>query len=167
MKDSIYAKACTEVLEIISHFSEEDYSKIPLDKIEFFKQNCDKDYEYKIDPEVDLADQYISDEANAIIIGLYKEYFATEHQKNVLDDILKHNQVLADRESRKKYNPDNVFESKEEQILKNDINNIDIKSEESVELSQDLKQESQMIKYKESFLTKLKNFIFRLFHIKE
>ena len=73
MKDNLYAKACTEVLEILSHFSEEDFSKIPSDKIEFFEKNKDKDYEYKIDPEIDLSKQYISDEANAIIVGLYKK----------------------------------------------------------------------------------------------
>ena len=155
MKDSLYAKACTEVLEILSHFSEEDFSRIPSDKIEFLKQNCDKDYDYKIDPEVELEKQYISEEANAIIIGLYREYFATEHQRNVLDDILKHNQVLADRESRMKYNPDNVFESKQEQ------------SSESIVEKEEVSTNVQMVEYKESFLTKVKNFILRLLHIKE
>ena len=115
MKDSLYAKACTEVLEILSHFSEEDLSKIPSDKIEFFKSNSDKDYNYKIDPEVDLSEQYISDEANAIIIGLYREYFATEHQRIVLDDVLRHNQVLLDRENRRKYNPDNIFDDNKQE----------------------------------------------------
>lgn len=155
MKDSLYAKACTEVLEILSHFSEEDFSRIPSDKIEFLKQNCDKDYDYKIDPEVELEKQYISEEANAIIIGLYREYFATEHQRNVLDDILKHNQVLADRESRMKYNPDNVFESKQEQ------------SSESIVEKEEVSSNVQLVEYKESFLTKVKNFILRLLHIKE
>lgn len=166
MKDNLYAKACTEVLEILSHFSEEDISKIPSDKIEFFKQNCDKDYDYKIDPEVDLAEQYISEEANAIIIGLYREYFATEHQKNVLDDILKHNQILADRESRTKYNPDNVFENKQEQEVQNSNNSNNYVQKEKEE-SYDENQDVQMIEYKESFFTKFKNFILRLLHIKE
>ena len=155
MKDNLYAKACTEVLEILSHFSEEDFSRIPSDKIDFLKQNCDRDYDYKIDPEVDLDKQYISEEANAIIIGLYREYFATEHQRNVLDDILKHNQVLADRESRIKYNPDNVFDNKQEQ------------STESVVEKDEVSSNVQMVEYKESFLTKVKNFILRLLHIKE
>ena len=155
MKDNLYAKACTEVLEILSHFSEEDFSKIPTDKIEFFEKNKDEDYEYKIDPDIDLSKQYISDEANAIIVGLYKEYFATEHQRNVLDDILKHNQVLADRESRMKYNPDNVFESKQEQSL------------ESIVEKEEVSSNVQLVEYKESFLTKVKNFILRLLHIKE
>ena len=154
MKDSLYAKACTEVLEILSHFSEEDFSKIPSDKIEFFEKNKDKDYEYKIDPDVDLSKQYISDEANAIIVGLYKEYFATEHQKNVIDDILKHNQVLEDREKSVKYNPDDLFKDKEE-----------IKFDNNVEDEYDAI--TDLIERKESFLEKLKRFIFKIFHIEE
>ena len=154
MKDNLYAKACTEVLEILSHFSEEDCSKIPSDKIEFFEKNKDKDYEYKIDPDVDLSKQYISDEANAIIVGLYKEYFATEHQKNVIDDILKHNQVLEDREKSVKYNPDDLFKDKEE-----------IKFDNNVEDEYDAI--TDLIERKESFLEKLKRFIFKIFHIEE
>lgn len=154
MKDSLYAKACTEVLEILSHFSEEDFSKIPTDKIDFFEKNKDEDYEYKIDPDIDLSKQYISDEANAIIVGLYKEYFATEHQKNVIDDILKHNQVLEDRENSVKYNPDNLFNDKKE----NKINNI---VEDEYDAITDL------IERKESFLEKLKRFILKIFHIEE
>lgn len=154
MKDSLYAKACTEVLEILSHFSEEDFSKIPTDKIEFFEKNKDEDYEYKIDPDIDLSKQYISDEANAIIVGLYKEYFATEHQKNVIDDILKHNQVLEDREKSVKYNPDDLYKDKEE-----------IKFDNNVEDEYDAI--TDLIERKESFLEKLKRFIFKIFHIEE
>lgn len=154
MKDSLYAKACTEVLEILSHFSEEDFSKIPTDKIEFFEKNKDEDYEYKINPDIDLSKQYISDEANAIIVGLYKEYFATEHQKNVIDDILKHNQVLEDRENSVKYNPDDLFKDKEEIKLDNNV-------EDEYDAITDL------IERKESFLEKLKRFIFKIFHIEE
>ena len=154
MKDNLYAKACTEVLEILSHFSEEDFSKIPTDKIDFFEKNKDEDYEYKIDPDIDLSKQYISDEANAIIVGLYKEYFATEHQKNVIDDILKHNQVLEDRENSVKYNPDDLFKDKEEIKLDNNV-------EDEYDAITDL------IERKESFLEKLKRFIFKFFHIEE
>lgn len=31
-----YSNAYTEVLEILSHLSKEEYSKIPIDKINFF-----------------------------------------------------------------------------------------------------------------------------------
>ena len=43
MINNTYAKAYTEVLEIIKYFPKEEYSKIPLKKIEFYKNNMDKD----------------------------------------------------------------------------------------------------------------------------
>ena len=41
-----YAKAYTEVLEILSYFSEEEYSKIPKEKLDFYRRNMDKEYIY-------------------------------------------------------------------------------------------------------------------------
>ena len=46
-----YAKAYTEVLEIIKYFPKSDYDKIPKEKIEFFKQfreaRCIRTHIYK------------------------------------------------------------------------------------------------------------------------
>lgn len=83
-----YARAYTEVLEVLSHFSKEEYSKIPNKKIEFYKTNMDKDYKYVINPELELSKQYISKEANSILISLFRDYFATEKQKLTLERLL-------------------------------------------------------------------------------
>lgn len=141
-----YSKAYTEVLEIIRHFSKEEYSKIPKEKIEFYKENMDKNYNFKIDPTIDLAEQNISREANAIIVLLYRDYFATEQQKIILKEILEMNQRLAEEEKRKKYNPDNIF--------KKDKENIECKNEEI-----------QLVEYKETFFSRFKKFIFKILHI--
>ena len=111
MKSS-YARAYTEVLEIISHFSEEEYKKIPKEKIEFYEKNKDKEYKFKIDSNVDISNQKISQEANAIIILLYREYFATEKQKKILKEILQLNQEKAEIEKKKRYNSNNIFNKK-------------------------------------------------------
>lgn len=96
-----YAKAYTEVLEIISYFPREEQEKIPAEKIEFYRANMDKEYEYSINPEIELSKQYISREANAILVGLFRDYFATEKQKEVLENILKQNQEKAENEKEK------------------------------------------------------------------
>ena len=86
-----YAKAYTEVLEIIKYFPKEEYAKIPEEKIEFYKNNMDKDYNFKINPEIDLSEQSISPEANAIMINLFTDYYATEEQKIKIKNILDSN----------------------------------------------------------------------------
>lgn len=146
-----YSKAYTEVLEIIKYFPEEEYSKIPKEKIDFYKKNMDKNYNFKINPEIDLSNQDISAEANAIIINLFTDYFATENQKLKIKEILDSNQKKSDQLKREKYKPDNIFENKQPKLteipLKEDNNN------------------TSLVEYKESFFTKFKKFIFRLLHI--
>lgn len=139
-----YAKAYTEVLEIIKYFPKEEYNKIPNEKIEFYKNNMDKNYNFIINPREDLSNQNISAEANAIIINLFRDYFATEEQKTKIKEILELNQRKKEQEKREKYNPDNLFINKESKI-------------ESIENS------VAMIEHKESIFTKIKNWFKRTF----
>ena len=104
-----YAKAYTEVLEILKYFSEEEYSKITQEKINFYKNNMDKNYNYNINPNIDLSKQYISKEANAILITLFRDYFATESQKKTLNNFLNQNQNKLENIRREKYNSNNIF----------------------------------------------------------
>lgn len=149
MVNSTYAKAYTEVLEIIKYFSEEEYAKIPKEKIEFYKNNMDRNYNFTINPEIDLSEQNISREANAIIVNLFKDYYATEEQKNKIKEILELNDKKEEQEKRIKYNPDNLFKK---------TNNLDNEKDEVAE------SKTSIIDYKETFFTKLKRFIFRILH---
>ncbi len=107
-----YSKAYTEVLEIINHFSEDEYKKIPREKIDFFEKNKDKDYNFQINPNADLAEQNISQNANAILVSLFRDYFATDNQKKILKNLLKQNQEKIEIEKHEKYNPDNIFNNR-------------------------------------------------------
>lgn len=118
-----YAKAYTEVLEILKYFSEEEYSKIPQEKIDFYKNNMDKNYNYNINPNIDLSKQYISKEANAILITLFRDYFATESQKKTLNNLLNQNQNKLENIRREKYNSNNIFSK--------NYRNVDIEDKEN------------------------------------
>lgn len=104
-----YAKAYTEVLEILKYFSVEEYSKIPQEKIDFYKNNRDKNYNYNINPNIDLSKQYISKEANAILISLFRDYFATENQKKMLNNLLNQNQEKIENIKREKYSLESIL----------------------------------------------------------
>jgi len=95
MKKSNYSKAYKEVLEIIKYFPKDDYNKIPKKVIKFFESNMDKDYQFSINPRIDLTKQNISKEANAIIVALMQDYFVTREQKQIIQDILKLNEKKA------------------------------------------------------------------------
>lgn len=153
MLDSKYAKAYTEVLEIIKYFPEDEYNKIPKEKIEFYKNNKDKDYKFIINPRIDLSKQNVSKEASAIIVTIFKDYFATEEQKKKLEEIIELNEKKSEIIRREKFNPDDLFKRKNssEKVNENNQNNV---------------EETALIEYKESFFTKFKNFILQVLHLK-
>jgi hypothetical protein len=117
-----YAKAYKEVLEIIKHFPEDEYNKIPKEKINFFEKNADKNYNFIINPNIDLDKQNISKEADAIIIDIFLNYFATENQKDKINKILEYNEYKLEEEKREKYKPDNIFKNIKEPICKEEKN---------------------------------------------
>ncbi len=123
MVNNTYAKAYTEVLEIISYFPKEKYDKIPKEKIEFYKENMNKDYKFTINPEIDLAEQNVSKEASSIIVTIFRDFFATEEQKKKLEELIKLNEKKAEIEKREKYNPDDIFKDKAKKDNKTIIEN--------------------------------------------
>lgn len=76
-----YANAYSEVLEILKYISKEDYEKIPNSKIELFESNHNEDYIFKYNPNKTLDEQNVSKTAKAIIAILFRDYWATEIQK--------------------------------------------------------------------------------------
>lgn len=145
-----YKRAYTEVIEIIKYFPNEEYAKIPLEKINYYKENMDKDYNFKINPNIELEKQNISREANAILVTLFNDYFATDRQKEILNNLLKQNQQILEELKQEKYNPSNLFmQSKTQQQ-----NTVTIQENNS---------ENCLIEIKENFFTKFINFIKNIF----
>lgn len=129
--NNLYAKAYTEVLEIINHFSEDEYKKIPKEKIDFYEKHKDRKYDFKINPNIDLAEQNISRKANAILVSLFRDYFATAKQKEILKNLLQQNQEKLEKEKYLKYNPDNIFNKSNSNIndSKDKVTLVEIKNE--------------------------------------
>lgn len=147
---SAYKKAYTEVIEIIKYFPKEEYDKIPLEKINYYKENMDKNYNFQIDPNIELEKQNISKEANAILVTLFNDYFATDRQKEVLNNLLKQNQQKLEIQKYEEYNPNNLF-------MQSTI------KQQNTETLQENQKETSLVEIKESFFTKFINFIKNIF----
>lgn len=154
-----YAKAYTEVVELLNALPIDEFNQIPSEEIEFYKENMDKDYNFLIDSGVDLSKQNISFEANSIIIDIFQKYFATEEQKEKIEKILEKNSAEEDALKRERYNPDNIFKKevpsniKVEETIENENENVDVE-----------KNEILPINVKENIFFKIKNFILRIFN---
>lgn len=109
--DKKYAKAYTEVLEILKHLPEDEYERIPKTEIQFYESNCDKNYKYMYDETLNVEQQKISREANTVIISIYMNYFANEKQKGIIEELLKQNSIEEEKLKSEKYNVDNIFKN--------------------------------------------------------
>ena len=148
-----YAIAYREVNEILKYISKEDYEKIPKEKIDTFEKFSKKDYDFSYNPALTLNEQNVSKRAKAIIAILFRDYWATDSQKNKIISRQNYERNFLEEEKRKKYNPDSVFNNNTENKVNTDENSIDLNT---TTLLPDTK--------KENFFDKLLNFLKNLFH---
>lgn len=79
-----YQNAFTEILEILTYISKEDYEKIPNHLIEIFENNSNKTYKFKYDYKKSLEEQGCSDITKTILSLLYRDYWADDDEKRDL-----------------------------------------------------------------------------------
>lgn len=144
-----YANAYSEVLGILKFISQEDYEKIPESKIELFKVNSNKEYNFVYNPEKTLDEQNVSKRAKAIIGILFRDYWATELQREKIFRKQKNDRQILEEQKKSLYDVDNVFKKRT------------ISSE--IEVKEEV---TEMTIYKENFITKVFNKIKGLFKIK-
>lgn len=141
--NNTYSCSYVEVLEILKHIPKEDYKKIPEEKIEFYKNNMDKNYVYIYDP---ITPKTLR-KTDAILINLYKNYIAKEDEKRKINQILKQNEMKDEQEKQKKFSTDNIFNNKHVEIENNNVDTLSI------------------VEYKETMFKKIINKIKKIFHI--
>ena len=143
MVNTEYKIAYSEVLEILKYISEEEFNKVPQDMLEMFKNNASSENQFVYDPNKTLQEQNVSKIARAIIAILFRDYWATENQK---EKILAKQNYDREKIKEEKYNSDNIFKKHStpqgESITTNEI---------------------AMVEYKESIFTKIKNWFKRIF----
>lgn len=134
MVDIEYANAYSEVLEILKFISDEDYEKIDKEMIDLFETNYNKEYIFEYDPDKTLDEQNVSKIAKTIIAILFRDYWATDVQREKILAKEKYDLEKIEEEKRSIYNPDNIFKNKEEKTT--------IENTENVNLPMEIKKES-------------------------
>jgi len=133
-----YEKAYTEVLEILRFLPRDEYDKIPKEEIDFYESHRDKEYQYNYDPSKGLNEQAISREANAVLVSIFRDFFASEVQKEKLNQILTTNEQRQQAQLREQYNPNHIFQNKAKKAK-----------------TAELENNEKMVPYKESIFAKL------------
>lgn len=113
-----YACAYREVIEILKYTNKDDVNKIPSDKILLWRDNMKEDYNFEIDEEKPLSEQNISKEARAILANIFKQYWATDYQKERIEAKEKYDVEQIEKEKYAKYNPNDIFKNRKQETSK-------------------------------------------------
>jgi len=108
-----YAKAYKEVVTILSYVPAEDLQKIPQEKVNFYIENMDKEYEYILDENIEFEEQDMSEITKAILANIFRDYWATQYQRERIEAKEKYDIEKEEEEKREKYNPDNIFKERQ------------------------------------------------------
>lgn len=101
MIDIEYANAYSEVLEILKYIPIKDYDKIPKNRINLFKTYANKDYAFCYNTTKTLDEQNVSKIAKGIIAILFRDYWATEIQKEKIIAKQNHDRMQIIEEKKK------------------------------------------------------------------
>lgn len=131
-----YAKAYTELLEILKYFSKESLEKLPKENIEMYNLEKDKNYNFTYNEELELDEQNISKLTIILIANLYIQYLASEEERNAIKERDKKELEILENQKREMYNPDKIFENRKQGNLKYNIEDISkLKQSENISLS--------------------------------
>ena len=116
-----YACAYKEDIEVLKYTKREDVNKIPKSRILLWRINMNKDYDFKIDKTKTLEEQNLSKEAKAIIANIFKKYWATDYQKERIEAKEKYDIEQMEKEKYQKYNPDDIFKNRKQNIQQEEV----------------------------------------------
>lgn len=139
-------QAYSEVYAIINLMSWTLVNKIPNKILKNIEDKRDKNYFVEID---DIDEYKPSEQANRILAVLYKNYFASEQEKKVIQAKEKRLYEQAQKELNKKFNQESLFNNKKKSI------NVEHRYSNEI-----------MMKCKESIFTKLINKINSIFKLR-
>ena len=110
--DENYRKALAEIDDIIKYSDKESKEKISEEFIKFVRSNKDQNYKTKINPKKKIEEQKIMYETKVILAVMYREFWATDEEKYIIDENIK----LKEKENREEF--EKTIKSEEEMFKK-------------------------------------------------
>ena len=107
-----YACAYKEVIELLKYFSLKDIQRIPEDLITVFLENMDNEYEYTVEEGKPFEEQEMLDETKVIFAIIFRDYWATDYQRERILAKEKNDRRKMEEEKAKKYNSENLFKDR-------------------------------------------------------
>lgn len=146
MTSIAYREAYSEVLDILNHTRREDVDKIPMEFMEYLKENASKTYTPQLNHELKIKDMKLKSKTKAILAIIYRKFWCSEEQKKEFDKKLKENEIRKHQET---------LENHSKNIFKTEVGFKELKANDNIDVEEPLKTE--IVPYKETFFSKLIN----------
>ena len=124
-------------------------NKLPNKLVSFIKENMDNSYISDINVNTPINEQPIKNDTKILLSLLYRNYWCSEEKKRELLEEDMYLKSEREKEIHEKYNPDNIFKTKQQKII----------SEESIV------NNVSMVEYKESIFKRILNKIKCIFRV--
>lgn len=121
-------KRLVEVECILRMLDNKYITKVPQEVWNYIDENKDKNYIFKYDNNKSLNEQNLNIDTISILTYINIEYLLEDDEKRELLTLLKNDEIIAEQDKRKKYNPDNLFNNKKVQS-KEEVSLVEIKIE--------------------------------------
>lgn len=142
-----YSVAITEVLYILKYLPKDMTANIPTNFLKYLNENSIPDYKPDFDLSKGLDNVRLKHKTKILLAIIYRNYICSEQERLDYDKILLQNENEYQIKLKEKYNTDNIFK----ETKTSDDNNNDI---------------IQLVIYKKSYFTRIKDFIKKIFHKK-
>lgn len=151
-----FPKAYKEVLEILKYIPKQDYQKIPKYIIANMEKEQDMEYEYRVTEFQNFDKQEMLKETEAVLLILFREYWATEEQRNWIKDKERLEKRKIELDKIKNYTPLNDIFAKDVNIgdktcLKENIVENNIQENQLREIERDSFMQKLIAKIKKIF----------------
>lgn len=107
-------KRLVEVEYILKKLDDEYINKIPQEIWDYIDENKDRNYVFNYDENKTLVEQNLSIDTISILTYINMEYLLGEEQKKEMIEFLRKDEMIAEQEKAKLYNPDDLFKNKKE-----------------------------------------------------
>jgi len=159
-------EAYVEVLEILEKMDTYYKEKIPLNIREHFKENASQEYEFYIDLSIPFEDLNLKEITLNILATLNLNYWCeTEEEKQKWTSIYVENEKKYEQELQEKYNLDDIFNKRKEQIFKKHMEDKELEEKRLQEEETMLEAAKlELVGYEETLLKKFINKIKKFFN---
>ena len=142
-----YSVAITEVLYILKYLPKDMTANIPTNFLNFLNENSIPDYKPDFDLSKGLDNIRLKHKTKILLAIIYRNYICSEQERLDYDKILLQNENEYQIKLKEKYNTDNIFKETKTEKNISDNNN-------------------ELVIYKKSYFSRIKDFIKKIFHKK-